>query len=154
MRPSLSQAMLPPGTRDHIAPPISGMLILYFTFLCLTGRSLADAARLLFIIGYCDGHLLAVYSHVLASYPGSAHCVAILRYTFMCMHMEFGRNKIFYGRSKVENGRQIVHALFISNFILCALHRLRKMLMLLCMHVTSSIFSTGGKFHPDYGLLA
>ena len=31
-----------------------------FTFLCLTGCSLADAARLLFIIGYHDGHLLAV----------------------------------------------------------------------------------------------
>jgi len=31
-----------------------------FTFLCLTGCSLADAARLLFIIGYRDGHLLAV----------------------------------------------------------------------------------------------
>ena len=31
-----------------------------FTFLCLTGCSLADAARLLFIIGYNDGHLLAV----------------------------------------------------------------------------------------------
>ena len=63
---------------------------------------------------------------MLTSYPGFARCVAILRYTFMRVRMEFGRNKIFYGRSKVENGRtkwivlgQIVHALFISNFILC-----------------------------------
>ena len=65
---------------------------------------------------------------MLTSYPGFARCVAILRYTFMRVRMDFGRNKILYGRSKVENGRtkwivlgQIVHALFISNFILCYL---------------------------------
>ena len=49
----------------------------------------------------------------------------------MRVRMEFGRNNIyifFYGRSKVENGRtklivlgQIVHALFISNYILWVL---------------------------------
>ena len=34
------------------------------------------------------------------------------------------------------------------------LRRLRKMLMLLSVHMTSVLFfSTGGKFHSDYGLL-
>ena len=40
--------------------PFLVRFILCFTFLCLTGCSLADAERLLFIIGYRDGHLLAV----------------------------------------------------------------------------------------------
>jgi len=56
-RPSCSQATPLSGTCDHIAPSISGM---FLDSLCLAGCSLADAARLLFIIGYHDGHLLDI----------------------------------------------------------------------------------------------
>ena len=59
-----------------------------FTFLCLTGCSLTDAARLLFIIGYRDGHC-----HVQTSHPGFARCIAIVWYAFVRVRvcMEFGR---------------------------------------------------------------
>ena len=69
------------------------------------------------------------HSHAPTPHPGFLHRAAIPRYAFMRVRMEFGRNKIFFnGRSKVENDRtklivlgQIVHALFISNFILCTI---------------------------------
>ena len=71
------------------------------------------------------------HNHAPTPHPGFPRRAAIRRYEFMRVRMEFGRNNIyifFYGRSKVENGRtklivlgQIVHALFISNYILWVL---------------------------------
>ena len=102
--------------------------VLCFTFLCLAGCSLADAARLLFIIGYRDRHLLAGQPW-LTLHSGFVCCIVITRYTFVCVRIcrsdSLAEIKFVYARSKVENGRtklvvlgQIVHTLFISNFIL------------------------------------
>ena len=43
---------------------------------------------------------------MLTSYPGFACCVAILRYTFVHVRMEFGRNKIFMADQKWRTAEQ------------------------------------------------
>ena len=55
-----------------------------------------------------------------------------------------------YDYVKIEAGRNFPPVLKIVTHTA----RLHKMLMLLCVHVTRVLlFSIGGKFRPDYGLL-
>ena len=71
--------------------------VLCFTFLCLAGCSLADAARLLFIIGYRNRHLLAGQP---CANLALRLCVLHCNYTVhicVCAHLSFGQ----FGRNQI-----------------------------------------------------
>ena len=71
-----------------------------FTFLCLTGCSLTDAARLLFIIGYRDGHC-----HVQTSHPGFARCIAIVWCAFTWSLADLWQIKTGEWQKKIDCAR-------------------------------------------------
>ena len=92
---------------SHSYCPTHFWYILCFIFLCLAGCSVADTVRLLFIIGYRNGQLLALQP--CANLTPRLHVLCCnYAYAFVCVrirHSESLAEIIFYGRSKVENDR-------------------------------------------------